>query len=339
MDAARYQTFPTAPRVALPIDLGAWTLEEEEGYVVRDATTDVALIRSGAEDSTITGRVDDPDAGGALIVASQGGTSVSTSVTSRNGEFLLFNVPSGVTTIRGYRAGISIVPQDVDAPADNVVLATDGATLATVSGSISIVNASGGAETSVILVPAETFDATAIRGEAVTGLRAASVTGAFEIESVPPGRYAVLAAFENDLLVRDPDEGISGTDVVFIDVAAEDIALETSFKVTEALRVVSPGADGLESITAAPTLIWADDSSEDGYELRVYDAFGDLVFEDLDVPRVTGSDNVEYPLELSFENGMVYQFRAYSWREQGGSGERSYISSSEDLLGVFSYEE
>ena len=56
------------------------------------------------------------------------------------------------------------------------------------------------------------------------------------------------------------------------------------------------------------------------------------------MPRVNGSDNVEYPLELSFESGMVYQFRAYSWREQGGSGERSYISSSEDLLGVFTYE-
>ncbi|MFK8001296.1 MAG: hypothetical protein AB8H86_17000 [Polyangiales bacterium] len=339
VDAARYQTFPSGPRVALPIDLGAWMLREEEGYVVQDATTDVALIPLGAEDSTIMGRVDHPEAGGVLIVAIQGGTSVSTSVTSRNGEFLLFNVPSGETTVRGYREGISIVPQDVDSPADNIVLVTDSARLATVSGSISIVNAPGGAETSVILVPEETFDATAIRGEAVAGLRAAPVTGAFEIESVAPGRYAVLAAFENDFLVRDPDEGISGTDIVFIDVAAEDITLDTSFKVTEALRVVSPGAEGLERITAAPTLMWADDSSEDGYELRVYNAFGDLVFEDLDVPRVNGSDNVEYPLELSFESGMVYQFRAYSWREQGGSGERTYISSSEDLLGVFSYEE
>lgn len=338
VDASRYQAFPSAPRVALPIDLAGWTLQEEEGYVVQDATTDVALIPSGLEDNTITGRVDHADAGGILIVAIQGGAAVSTSITSRDGDFLLFNVPSGATDLRGYRAGINVVPQTTEAPADNVVLATESGTLATVSGSISIVNAPGGAETSVILVPAETFNATAIRGDAVAGLRAAPVTGAFAIESVPPGRYAVLAAFENDLLVRDPDEGISGTEVVFIDVASEDITLDTSFKVTEALTVVSPGAEGLETVTAPATLVWADDSSENGYELRVYNAFGELVFEDLDVPRVNGSDNVEYPLELSFESGMVYQFRAYSWREQGGSGERSYISSSEDLLGVFTYE-
>jgi hypothetical protein len=61
-----------------------------------------------------------------------------------------------------------------------------------------------------------------------------------------------------------------------------------------------------------------------------------LVFEDLDVPRVTGEDNVEYPLEQSLEPGMVYQFRAYSWRERGGG--RTYISSTEDLLGVFMFE-
>ncbi|MFT5356978.1 MAG: hypothetical protein ACI9KE_004205, partial [Polyangiales bacterium] len=38
----------------------------------------------------------------------------------------------------------------------------------------------------------------------------------------------------------------------------------------------------------------------------------------------------------SLEPGMVYQFRAYSWRERGGG--RTYISSTEDLLGVFMFE-
>ncbi|MFT5355210.1 MAG: hypothetical protein ACI9KE_002426 [Polyangiales bacterium] len=336
VDASGYQAFPTAPRVALPIDLASRTLQEGEGYVVRDATTDVALIPLETGGETIAGRVDHPSPGGILVVGSQGGTAVSTSVTDQNGDFLLFNVPSGTTGLTGYHAGISVVPQDVNAPADGIVLATEAGALATVSGSISIVNAPGGVETSVILVPAETFDATAIRGEAVNGLRAAPVTGSFQIESVPPGRYAVLAAFENDLLVRDPDEGISGTEIVFVDVASADITIDISFKVTEALVVVSPGAEGLETISASPTLTWADDSSEDGYELRVYNAFGDLVFEDLDVPRVTGEDNVEYPLEQSLEPGMVYQFRAYSWRERGGG--RTYISSTEDLLGVFMFE-
>jgi hypothetical protein len=222
----------------------------------------------------------------------------------------------------------------------DLAASTDG--LSIVDGRVELVNAPGGAVTTVILVVESTFDATFVRGEAPAGLRATMVSGSFSIPDVPPGRYVVLAAFENDLLVRDPDEAIAGTDIVHIDVpAGQTFTIEQSFKVTGALVVMSPGGGGLEVITdPSPTLTWADDSSEDGYELRVYNAYGELIHEDADVGRVTGSPSVRYdwtpaePLEV----GMIYQFRAVSWRNATGlGGGRTYIAATEDLKGVFQF--
>jgi hypothetical protein len=154
---------------------------------------------------------------------------------------------------------------------------------------------------------------------------------------VPPGRYAVLAAFENDRLVRDPDQSIAGTDVVFVDIdgSGTSVTLEQSFKITEALAVTAPSAEGVARLPAGNiTLSFADDSSEDGYELRVYDAFGNLVKEENTLPRVTGKPTVDYQLDASqFAPGMLYQVRAWSFRES--NGKRSYISATEDLKGVF----
>ena len=340
VDAAGYRPFPKAPRQALPIDLDT-AVEMEGELVVMNATTDVALIPADSVAAgRISGRVDSDGAGGALIVAVQGGTAVSTAVADRDGEFVLFDVPAGETSVEGYLAGLVISPEGVtvaDTEVPDVVLAASADGLATVSGSVNIVNAPGGAETSVILVVATTFDPTVIRGEAPPGLRVAPVSGEFAIEGVPPGRYAVLAAFENDDLVRDPDEGIGGTEVVFVDVAGADVVLDASFKVTEALAVTGPGADGLDVVTAIPSLVWADDSSEDGYELRIYDAYGDVVYEDLMVPGVSGSATVSATWEGADPvPGMIYQFRAWSYRERTGG--RTYISATEDLKGVFLYQ-
>jgi hypothetical protein len=145
---------------------------------------------------------------------------------------------------------------------------------------------------------------------------------------VPDGEYVVLAAFDNDALVRDPDENIGGTDLVRVTVSS-DVTLDESFKVTEALEVFSPGAEDAEVVDGSPTFVFADDSSEDGYNLIVLDAFGDLVWS-ADVPEQSGGSEVSVPYEgPALEDGMVYQFRATSIRGT------SPISTTEDLKGVF----
>jgi hypothetical protein len=252
-------------------------------------------------------------------------------------------VPTSTTTIDAYRAGLdaTAVELSVVAPETaNVVLTATEGTLPSVTGTVQIVNGPGGATTSVILVLESTFVETTARGEAPPGLRVTDVSGAFTIEDVPPGRYVALAAFENDGLVRDPDTSIGGTEIVHFEVTAGSgtVDLGSGFKVTGALAVVSPGAETIETITTQdPTFTWDDDSSEDGYELRVFDAFGNMVHEAVDVPSHSGSGDVTYTWSgATLEPGMIYQFRAWSYHLEDTG--HVLISATEDLRGVFVYD-
>ena len=114
----------------------------------------------------------------------------------------------------------------------------------------------------------------------------------------------------------------------------EVVGVDENFKITEALGIVSPGAEVPEHVAGAPTFIFADDSSENFYYLTVYDALGRLTWEDPMVPRVTGSPTVEVPYGgEALLPGMYYQFRVTSWKD--GNPEPSPISRTEDLRGVF----
>lgn len=347
VSADGYQSFPFPPRTALPIDLTAHKKSPEsepDVWLIENPGTDVGLIDlpgNATDRDTIQGRIDGDDPGGALVVAVQKGKAVATAISDSQGAFTLFNVPHGETSIEAYRAGLNVAAQTVNVPANDaeaIVLQADTTDLASVTGSINIVNAPGGSQTSVILVLESTFIESTVWGIAPSGLRIDGVESGFNIADVPPGNYVVLAAFENDDLVRDPDESIGGTNIVHIEVTSSDseVDLPESFKVTEALDVLSPGAAGLELIDAQDgiTFRWADDSSEDGYELRIYDAFGNLVHENTEIDRVTGGDSVNYTWsDATLERGMVYQFRVVSFRDDKDA--RTYISATEDLKGVF----
>lgn len=352
--AADYQTFPGGIRTALPI-ASSEAGSSDAGWVIESALTDIALIALPAPErgqSTISGQVLAGDLSGGVLVVAQAGDVGISGVSDKAGFYTIFNVPDGGYDVRGYAADVQLVPEAVDvAGADLVDVdlaeSTDG--LGTVTGSVNIVNAPGGSATSVVLVVASTFNDTFVRGEVPRGLRsplsgAPNVDGSFTIAGVPEGSYVVLAAFENDDLVRDPDPNIAGTQIVTVDMPSPGQTFDLeSFKITEALAVVSPGQSDPEPVSAAPTLIWADDSSEDFYTLVVYDAYGELVWclSDLmmgcdggNVDRVTGGGNVEVTYGGPLESGMYYQFRATSWR-QSGQSEPGPISQTEDLRGVF----
>jgi len=341
--ASGYLPFPKPPRVALPVDLSAGVPAVGTGpWTVANAATEVGLIAlpPGGDRGTVRGVVVHDDAGGTMVVAEAGDAAVATAVCSADGAFVLFNVPFGTIRFTGYRAGLAVTPREITVDKDmleGVTLEATAEGLARVTGSVTFADAPGGATTSVILVPEALFDPITVGGEAPPGLRVGAVSGPFEIQGVAPGEWVVLAGFENDGLVRDPDEGISGTDVVYLTVpeGEGEVPVPQSFKVTAALAVESPGSTGMEVVDQpAPELVWADDASEDGYELRVYDAFGELVLEVLDVPRETGGKTVSHSwTDPPPEEGMVYQFRVWSYHDTKSS--RNYISATEDLLGVF----
>lgn len=340
--AMGHQSFAIPPRTALPIDLATAT-DQSSVWVVKSSATDVGLVPlqgGSAGLATIEGKIDAAQPGGVLVVANMGSVAMATAVSGNDGKFVLFNLTKNQMVIEGYRSGLRVEPVTVDVNADSikdVVLktATDG--LGKVTGSVQFVNA-GANNTSVLLVVDSTFNEAAARGESPAGLRAANVSGAFTIKDVPPGKYVVLAAFENDKLVRDPDQTIGGTQLVRVTVPATggDVPLSSSFKITGALSVVSPGANGIEAIDLATnqSFVWADDSSEDGYEIRIFDALGNKIHENLNVPSVSGSANVTYTWNgATLQSGMIYQFRAVSFRLKNNT--RTYISATEDLLGVF----
>lgn len=347
--AADYLPFPHGIRPAIPVD--AATASQDEGaWVLENAATEIALIALPPEkrgQGSIAGNIvtdeDDAGAGGVLVVLEGATQDQTIGFSDKSGAYTLFNVPEGSWEVHGYKAFLQLTPVAVTLAAGEdrtgVDLISNDKSYGTVSGSINIVNAPGGSATSVVLVPESTFNDTFVKGEVPPGLRAPAppdpptITGAFTIEGVPDGRYVVLAAFENDILVRDPDPSIAGTQILHLQVpngSSYTINIPSSFKVTEALVIVSPGAAEPELITGTPDFVWRDDSSETRYELVVYNAFGDEVWRNDSVPRVTGSENVTVTYAGSpLQAGMYYQFRATSWRDTGP------ISQTEDLLGVF----
>ena len=292
-DARAYQSFPAGVRFAIPIDVATAT-HANGAWTIQSSLTEVGLIAlpAGAGTASIQGTVATPaDHGGVLVVAEAGS--------------------SGTSAIAGPATG-------------------------SVNGSVQVVNPGQGSATSVILIVESTFDPVLVRGDAPPGLRAPdpgvnpSVTGAFSVSGVPDGNYVALAAFEDDFLVRDASN-IGGTAISHVAVANGVANASPSFKVTGALDVVSPGANGPEQASSVtPTFTWDDDSSEKAYDLMVLDAFGAIVWQ-TSIPGVTGSPTVSVTYGgPALQSGMYYQFRAIS-RDAASNA----LSQTEDLKGVF----
>jgi hypothetical protein len=346
--AAGYQAFPSPIRPALPIDgsTAIATEEDERGWVIENSLTTVKLIPLPGDTSelgSISGTISAASVSGVLVIAETNNGGY-TGFSDADGVYVIFNVPAGTFTVRGYAAGVQLNPVistvSTGEHKSGVDLTESADPLSSVTGTVQIVNAPGGSLTSVILVVESTFEEDAARGQAPPGLRVGDVSGAFSIENVPNGRYVVLAAFENDGLVRDPDQNIGGTQIVHLEVpdpaSGNTITISEGFKITGALGVVGPGADGPEVISDPnPVFEWQDDSSEDGYEIQVFDAFGDEIWRD-EIAAVSGSATVSHAYAgPALETGLYYQFRATSFRERTGG--RTAISRTEDLKGVYQF--
>ncbi len=337
-DAAAYQSFPSGLRQALPIDTASAELVPDDAYVIELSLTDIGLIAlpEGAGTGSISGTAEvPPDGAGVLVVAEDSGGVGHVAIADRDGDYRIFNLDPGDYDVTGYARGVNyasvIATVNGDAEAD---LAIDERAPGAVSGTVQIVNAPGELTTSVILAVESTFDDVFGRGAVPPGMRApdpgvaANIAGEYLLEGVPAGRYVVLAAFENDQLVRDPDLSISGTATLHIEVAAGETTVVEGFKITEALEVFGPGAVAAEAVTGPPTLSWKDDSSEDQYNVVVFDAFGEAIW-DTSIDGVSGSDPSVVYEGPDLEPGMFYQFRATSLKDG------TPLSATEDLKGVF----
>src|SRR5204862_5133525 len=100
------------------------------------------------------------DGGGVLVVVEQGGEG-TTAIADIDGSFAVFNLAGGSADVTAYARGASYEHVGVDledGAATEVDLGRSDDAMGTVSGNVQIVNAPGGAMTSVILVVESTFD-------------------------------------------------------------------------------------------------------------------------------------------------------------------------------------
>jgi hypothetical protein len=213
-----------------------------------------------------------------------------------------------------------------------------GAPTATLNGSVNMV-ANPPGPTSVIMVVESTYNAALVRGEQPPGLRAPdpgiapNVAGAWSIAGVPDGQYVVLAAFENDGDVRDPDPNIAGTLIQHIAVSGGAVVngVQPQFKVTGAVVMVSPGAsDAIDATSSQPIFTWQPYPSTKTYTLILFDAMGNSIWNKA-VTAATGQNNsATYDGLIPLSSGKVYQWRATASGTAGNP-----ISQTEDLRGVF----
>jgi hypothetical protein len=311
--------------------------------VVQTTATDVGLLAlpPGAGTNQIFGTAEVPSTStGVLVVAETPGPNAQgfTAIADREGSYRIFNLPDGDFSVVGYARGLSYASETVSLTGSEeaqVDLSLSDDPSGEVTGSVQIVNPGDGDGTSYILVVESTFNESLARGESPPGLRAPEGaalvdSGTWVIEGVPAGSYKVLGAFENDRLVRDPDFGQGNTEIVRVDVPPGQSVEAPSFKVTGSLDVIAPGAEGAEEVSGTPIFSWVDDSGEDRYAIEVFDAFGQEMWSDSNIPGSSGSNpEVSYG-GAALEPGMFYQFRVTSFDVNDRP-----LSRTEDLKGVF----
>lgn len=340
--AKNYVPFPSGARVSLPIDTAAAAQKEKDvgPWIVQSPLTDVGLspVEASAQNRpSVSGTVEvSADQRAVLLVIESGSATGRTTIAGADGKFTFFNVPSGGTKISAYTRGVNYPPVEVqvaDADVKDVAFKKSTVPTASLSGSVQLVAGANGAGTSVVLVVESTFIDALGRGEVPPGLRAPesgtpNVTGAWSISGIPDGKYVVLAAFENDGNVRDPDPGISGTQVLHVTVSNGTLSGATSpaFKVTGAVTLVSPGAENVESTTATPTFTWTQYSNADAYMLRVFDSLGNSLWEKAIADKATVSTVYGGP---ALTSGQYYQWRVTALRRLAPT------SQTEELRGLF----
>jgi len=344
--ARNYQNFPAGVRVSLPIDTtAAARADSSKPYVLSSEQTAIGLVgllNTQLGRPSVSGTVEvSPSQIGVLVVAETTDQPIS-AIADRSGSFTLFNVPAGAVHLQAYSRGTNYTPLDLSVQGgvdqSGVQIRKSGAGTATLNGSVNLVAGAPG-PTSVVLVVESTFNPTLIRGEVPPGLRAPNpgtapnVSGAWSIAGVPDGKYVVLAAFENDGDVRDPDPNISGTQIQHIVVSGGAVVggVQPAFKVTSAVTMVSPGAsDAMDAVSSPPVFTWQAYSSSKTYDVVLFDASGNQVWAKNGLLAVTSGNN-----SVTYDGTPLAAGKIYQWRATARANAGNPISLTEELRGVF----
>lgn len=338
-----YQAVPAAGMEAVPftIEVGASTDQSAQMFAAENKNT-----------GFISGTVGTPaGVSGALVVAEDiANKRAFSSVSARDGRYVIYNVPVGSYTVRAYLAGHSSNSVSASA-ALNAETANVNVTLTTsatgkLTGTVRNL-ATGNKDVDISLVHPFTR-------ETIPGLTATSVNLAYTISNIPDGTYIARATFKNDERVMDPDRIAKfGEPVVSF---TGNNSLELTFDITGSISIASPTNEpsttkAVEVTSTTPTFSWNTYSSTSDYVIEVTDAStgivvwggfdksGTLPLKKIVIPAAQKS--IQYNADgtasiASLQPGKVYRWRIFaSKNDQNSSTGWTLISASEDQLGLF----
>jgi hypothetical protein len=333
VSAAGYQEFPSGIRIALPIEV---TFSDPKGTATIMGPQDVALIPLAQPvNGSIAGKVSGSVVGGVLVVACEmsacgtvGGAAWST-VTDGSGDYVIFNVPDGTYDVHGYFLGHNYTPATgvmvAGAKKDGVNLSEAGAATGVLLGTLDYV---AGANTSL---PTYVVLRLPTTKEVPPGLQVKATNSMqYMLPGVPDGTYQVVAAYPNDMLVKDPDPGQAGTTTPLVTFAGAPVDVGT-FKITDPVNIIAPDANMM--VAGNPTFTWTAYPQTYQYKVEVFDSQGTPIWQPANVDNSITS--MVYAGPVALQAGFYYQWKITSFAQPTATNPIKPISQSEDLRGVW----
>lgn len=338
-----YLPYPSAGVAPIPFTVAMDEVSRRDVLLVADP--------NAASLGGLAGRIlaDSSARAGVLVVALRlSDSSSAATTTAPDGSYVLFNLDTGATVLRFAKAGYAQVggAPEVEVLAGRMGQAPDASLSAVrgtrLTGKITFL-ASSNATVDVTLLDPRTR-------AAVPGLRATTDSAglAYEIDSIPPGRYLAWASFRNDGYVTDPDR-ILRAGLPIVEIAATDSGETMDFSVTDAIILVSPtnAADSVRPVpvgSSSPVFRWIKYPSAKEYVIEVVDERGNRIWGGydrdgaIDHAQIT-ADSARFDFDGtaaidSLVPGRVYQWRVWADRDLA-PGVQELISGSEDQRGLF----
>jgi hypothetical protein len=288
---------------------------------------------------------------GALVVAIDATNNIAFSTSSdANGEYAIFNVPTGSFNVQAYRSGYNsnIVAASVTSSTAtngiNIDLQKTG--IATLTGSIRNLSISNKEVDITLIHP--------ITKETIPGLTSTTGNLNYSLANIPNGTFIARATYKNDLRVMDPDR-IAKFGEPIITVSGGTCTPSTlTFDVTGPVTLTGPTNPLSTTVPVVapvkPTFQWTPYSSTSDYVIEVMDAStgqivwggfdksGTLPVKKISIPSSQTSIGYNANGTATISNlvvGKIYRWRVYaSKNDQNSPTGWTLISTSEDQVGL-----
>lgn len=340
VSAVGYLEYPGATRAAIPVSVRRDALMSLDAAQATIRILPFADPPKGAITGTVLRSDGKTPAPGVLVVAEDQNATPPvglSSVSDSAGAYTIYNVESRSYQLSAYFAGtsfptspISVSGAPVQAPK---IIADATPLLATVTGQVEIVSATGKTSAPVALRIPTT-------GDPVPGLETTATPGAaFSIPGAATGTYEAVAGPGPDGLVLDPDTavGLAGFQLVAVlgTSPAGTAALPNPFKLTDAVTILGPGQTGdVALVNGNPTFRWQKHPQAEFYIVKVWDGIADQPWMADSRTTTMTNEQLTYPGDPALVSGYFYQWWVEAWTST--PAERQ-LSHSEEQLGVFQY--